>query len=144
MSEVHHITEIIPDFSKLPDWAREAFEDGQYFAVVSEKVIEYEVKLEDAEKDLANYDMAEDFLIEKLEASKSLLKCRTNDLEQLQTGYDICDAKLTQFQDLYRYSQATIKAITDAINQFGITAPSEDQMIIWQQNFKAVIKGNND
>ena len=45
MSEVHHITEIIPDFDKLPDWAREAFEDGQYFAVVSEKVIEYEATI---------------------------------------------------------------------------------------------------
>jgi len=33
-----HITEIIPDFDKMPDWAREAFEDGQYFNVVAEKV----------------------------------------------------------------------------------------------------------
>jgi len=40
---VNHITEIIPDFDKLPDWAREAFKDGQYFTVVSEKVIAYEL-----------------------------------------------------------------------------------------------------
>ena len=44
MGEVNHITEIIPAFDKLPDWAREAFEDGQYHAVVSEKAIEAHMK----------------------------------------------------------------------------------------------------
>jgi len=42
-----HITEIIPDFDKLPDWAREAFKDGQYFNVVSEKVIAYEATIKE-------------------------------------------------------------------------------------------------
>ena len=54
MSEVHHITEIIPDFDKLPDWAREAFEDGQYFAVVSEKVIAYEAKIKELQALVSN------------------------------------------------------------------------------------------
>lgn len=43
------VTEIIPDLDKLPDWAREAFEAGQYFAVVHEKIIDYEKRLEAAE-----------------------------------------------------------------------------------------------
>ncbi len=57
-----HITEIIPNFDKLPDWAREAFKDGRYFAVVSEKVIEYEARLKAEEtegsrnKDYLNSD----------------------------------------------------------------------------------------
>ena len=46
-SKVNHITEIIPNFSKLPDWAREAFKDGRYFAVVSAKIIEYETLIND-------------------------------------------------------------------------------------------------
>ncbi len=143
MSKVNHITEIIPDFDKLPDWAREAFKDGQYFTVVSEKVIEYEAKLE---------------------AAESLLKCRTNDLERLQTGYDICDAKLTQFQDLYRYSQATIKdiaewvkaerdccpAVNDAISDTrcqpytnrGLRCPDCPATNV--NELQAIIKGNND
>jgi len=51
-----YITEIIPDLDKLPDWAREAFEDGQYFNVVSEKVIAYEATIKELEKDLVNYE----------------------------------------------------------------------------------------
>jgi len=132
MSKVNHITEIIPDFDKLPDWAREAFKDGQYFTVVSEKVIEYEAKLE---------------------AAESLLKCRTNDLEQLQTGYDICDAKLTQFQDLYRYSQDTIKAISVRLlkergffeAECGDTSCAACMnVLVLLDEIQAIIKGNND
>jgi len=37
-----HITEIIPDLDKLPDWARKAFEDGQFFNVVAKKIEEIE------------------------------------------------------------------------------------------------------
>ncbi len=38
----NYITEIVPDLDKMPDWAREAFEAGQYFTVVSEKILAYE------------------------------------------------------------------------------------------------------
>ncbi len=37
-----HITEIIPDLNDLPDWAREAFEEGQYFNAVDKKIKQVE------------------------------------------------------------------------------------------------------
>ena len=49
-----YITEIIPDLDKLPDWAREAFEDGQYFAIVSEKVIAYEETIKELKAKIAS------------------------------------------------------------------------------------------
>ena len=72
--EVNYITEIIPDFDKLPDWAREAFEDGQYFAVVSEKVIAYEAKLEAAEKRVGILEIARDFYKDELGKAEAAIK----------------------------------------------------------------------
>ena len=40
------ITEIIPEFSDLPKWARDAFHEGQFFNVVIEKIKDYESALE--------------------------------------------------------------------------------------------------
>ena len=33
-----HITEIVPDLDKMPDWAREAFLNGQFFDVAFKRV----------------------------------------------------------------------------------------------------------
>jgi len=37
-----HISEIIPDLDKLPEWAIKAFEEGQYFTVVAKRIAELE------------------------------------------------------------------------------------------------------
>jgi len=36
--EFNYITEIIPDRKDWPDWAKEAFDSGQFFTVVTKKM----------------------------------------------------------------------------------------------------------
>jgi hypothetical protein len=45
------ITEIVPDLDTMPDWFREAFEDGTVFSVALATVTELEAKLDDAKKE---------------------------------------------------------------------------------------------
>ena len=40
------ITEIIPDLNELPDWAREAFEEGQFFTAIGKKIKEHEMLID--------------------------------------------------------------------------------------------------
>ncbi len=42
----NHITEIVPDLDKMPAWAREAFEAGQFFDAAFKRVAKLEAKLE--------------------------------------------------------------------------------------------------
>ena len=35
---MNHITEIIPEFKDMPEWAKDAFEDGQFFAATIDKL----------------------------------------------------------------------------------------------------------
>jgi len=44
---MNHITEILPDIDKMPDWAKEAFEAGQFFDVAFKRVEKLERKLEE-------------------------------------------------------------------------------------------------
>jgi hypothetical protein len=39
---MNHVTEIVPDLDTMPDWARKAFEDGQFFRVALDRVKEME------------------------------------------------------------------------------------------------------
>ena len=48
-------------------------------------------------------------LLDRLKAAESLLECRTNDLDQLQCGYDKCHADLTQHRDLVRFNTRDLK-----------------------------------
>lgn len=41
----NHITEILPDLDKMPDWAREAFLDGQFFDVAFKRVAKLEATI---------------------------------------------------------------------------------------------------
>ena len=115
MGKVNHITEIIPDFDKLPDWAREAFEDGQYFAVVSEKVIEYEARLE-AEEIEGN--RSEDYLnsddvievIRQLNLAKTTIKELETKLEVGRIAHSV-EAKI--LDGIIDGQIATIKAIAE-------------------------------
>ena len=50
-----HITEILPDLDKMPAWAREAFEAGQFFDAAFKRVVELEAKL-DAVSDILCHD----------------------------------------------------------------------------------------
>ena len=40
-----HITEIAPDLDTMPEWAQEAFNSGQFFAVAIDRVKAVEAKL---------------------------------------------------------------------------------------------------
>jgi len=42
----NHITEILPDLDKMPAWAREAFEDGQFFDVAFKRVERLELTID--------------------------------------------------------------------------------------------------
>ena len=50
-----HITEILPDLDKMPDWAREAFEAGQFFNVAFKRVEELEWLIDQIRIDLRAY-----------------------------------------------------------------------------------------
>ena len=45
MGKLTHITEILPDLEDMPDWAREAFEAGQFFDVAFKRVDKLEATL---------------------------------------------------------------------------------------------------
>ena len=85
---------------------------------------------------------------DKLEATESLLKCRTNDLDQLQCGYDKCHADLTLHRDLVcrkdkelevasstnyycelQEAEATIKAIATDMRSYSKGTYSKDYFI---------------
>jgi hypothetical protein len=52
---MQHITEIVPDLDTLPEWAREAFHDGQFFAVALARVDKLEKHLAWIDKKAAEY-----------------------------------------------------------------------------------------
>jgi hypothetical protein len=54
-----HITEIVPDLDKMPKWAKEAFESGQFFVAALAKTAELQAKLDAAEKKLNHFVWAE-------------------------------------------------------------------------------------
>ena len=41
----HHITEIIPELDKAPEWVQEAFRDGRFFVVALERILEMEATI---------------------------------------------------------------------------------------------------
>ena len=43
---MNHITEIIPEMEDMPDWMKEAFDSGQFFAECRKKVDHLEYKID--------------------------------------------------------------------------------------------------
>jgi len=50
---MQHITKILPDLDKMPDWAREAFEAGQFFNVAFKRVEKLEKRIKSMEENAA-------------------------------------------------------------------------------------------
>ncbi len=86
-----HITEIVPELDKMPGWAREAFESGQFFHAAFTLVAELEGKLEAAE----------------IENHKKHLKI-------LKTESDLKDAH----HDIGQLQEATIKEISELVDNW--------------------------
>ncbi len=63
-----YITEIIPDFGEMADWARQAFEDGQFFHDALKRVADLERKLDDEQSYYLTACEQRDSLKEKLKA----------------------------------------------------------------------------
>ena len=52
--------ERVPDLDTVPEWFREAFEDGTVFAVAVATVTELEAYLEDREREIAEHEASFD------------------------------------------------------------------------------------
>ena len=61
---MHHITEILPDLEDMPDWAREAFEAGQFFDVAFKRVEKLEAAIVALEGYTSHFDICQVGLLE--------------------------------------------------------------------------------
>ena len=102
----NHISEIIPDMKDLPDWARDAFEDGQFFNVTFEKIAENEslrAELKNSNAEFAKLNnhyggQADEIetLTAQLEAVRGLIPVLTLTTNQLLTNDEKCCAAVAE------------------------------------------------
>ncbi len=140
MSEINHITEIIPDFDKLPDWAREAFKEGQYHAVVSEKVIAYEAKLEAAEAVNAAQMRDRLVLLDRLETAEDF-RDGLNEIEA-QTTIDLMKAEAT-IKAISELRRLSVDRVSAKKNEIHFTTSEFGNVMLYEE-VQAILKEHND